>query len=37
MSIHFESVIIPAVKTRKGFTVKQKELEMTGIFKACEK
>ena len=32
-----ESVIIPAVKTPKGFTVKQKDLVMTGICKACEK
>jgi hypothetical protein len=37
MSIHFESVIIPAVKTPKGFTVKQKDIEMTGICKAGEK
>ena len=32
-----ESVIVPAVKAPKGFTVKQKDLVMTGICKACEK
>jgi Fur family transcriptional regulator, ferric uptake regulator len=32
-----ESVAIPSIKVPKGFTVKQKDLVMTGICRSCEK
>ena len=32
-----DSIVIPPVKTPKGFVVKQKDLVMTGICNACDK
>lgn len=32
-----DSVVVPNVKAPRGFTVKQKDLVMTGICKSCEK
>jgi Fur family transcriptional regulator, ferric uptake regulator len=32
-----DSVVIPNIKAPKGFTIKQKDLVMTGICKSCDK